>query len=272
MDQPGSDDPIIRIGDRVTIFLKGKKHTATLSEGRLSLGNFSIPGKELVGKNFGSIEVADMKFTVLPAIARDHMETMNRGPQVILPGDASTILFHAGITSGKKVLEAGSGSGGLTIALASAVAPSGRILSLDIRPANLEIARKNLRKAGLQHQVTFAEGDIKDPVRVGLLVQELNIQEMDVVVLDMPDPWEAMDTVRNVLRIGGSLVVYLPTMNQVERIRGELEGWDGTSGGFVDIFTQETLTREIKVSKGAVRPEYSMLGHTAYLTFARRSG
>ena len=271
MDQPGSNDTIIRLGDRVTIFLKGKKFTVTISEGRLALGNFSIPGRELLGKTFGLQAIAGMEFIVLPAIARDHMETMKRGPQVILRDDASTILFYAGITSGKNVLEAGSGSGGLTIALASAVAPSGRVLSLDIKPANLEIARKNIRKAGLRDQVTFVQGDVKETSQVVQSMKNLSIPEMDVVVLDMPDPWEAMETVRSALKIGGSLVIYLPTMNQVERIRGVLEGWDGASGGFIDIYTQETLTREIKVSKGAVRPDYSMLGHTAYLTFARRS-
>lgn len=270
MDEPGDHKEIIRTGNRVTIFLREKKYTVTVNDGRLSLGNFSIPGSELIGSEFGIQYIAGVELTVLPSIARDQMETMKRGPQVILPGDASTILFYAGITQGKTILEAGSGSGGLTIALASAVGESGKVISMDIKPANSEIAQRNVRKAGLHHQVEFAVGDIKDTNTTLNTLKKSEIRSVDVVVLDMPDPWEAMETVRNVLKVGGVLVGYLPTMNQVEKFRGELEGWEGSEGGFIDIFTQETLRREIIVRKGAVRPDYSMLGHTGYLTFARK--
>lgn len=270
MQRSGDHENLIREGERVTIFLKGKKYTVTVREGRLNLGSLSIPGSEVIGKSFGTIPIAGMELIILPATAIDHMETMRRGPQVILPDDASTIIFFGSVTPGSTILEAGSGSGGLTTALASAVGESGRIISMDLKGSNSEMAKKNIRKAGFSKRVSFIVGDVKEPETVASAMNEGEIQHFDAIILDMPDPCEAMNTVQQFLRIGGTLVGYLPTMNQVEKLRGELEDWNEGKPRFIDILTREALIREIVVRKGAVRPEYSMLGHTAYLTFARK--
>lgn len=267
-----SDDrrDTIQSGDRVTIFLKGKKHTVTIVDSRLSLGSFSIPGSGVIGHPFGSLTIAGVEMVIIPTSTRDHMETMRRGPQVILPDDASSILLHSSITPGATVLEAGSGSGGLTLALASAVGGFGKIVSIDLKSANSEMANKNIRKAGLAKRVVFSVGNVKDPEHVAASMIRAEVEEFDAIVLDMPDPWEAMDSVHRFLKIGGTLVGYLPTMNQVETFRSHLEDWEGGEPRFIDVYSQESLVREIAVRKGAVRPEYSMLGHTAYLTFARK--
>jgi len=267
---PPPDPLTIQEGDRALFLIKGKQTLATIQGKRVKAGSISIPASALIGTCYGKQNVAGMDIIILPATPKDHMENLDRGPQVIMPGDASTILFYGDVRSGKTVLEAGSGSGSLTIALASAVGREGVVFSFDNRPRSTEIARKNITRSGFSQQVIFHTGDVKDSGEVGSILADHHYEKVDSMVLDMPDPWEALDTIRNVLKIGGILVCYLPTMNQVERLRGALKDSVGPDWGFVDIHTHETIRRELVVKPGAVRPDYSMLGHTAYLTFARR--
>jgi len=261
-------------GDRVTLFLKGKRHTTVIRSGRMDAGSFSFPGESLMGQTYGRNEIAGMELVVLPALARDHMETLDRGPQIILPGDASTILFYADIHEGSVVLEAGTGSGSMTIALASAVGEKGRVITMDNVPKHLEGAKRNVKRAGYLDRVEFLKGDIRDKSTFAELFMSQPLERVDSVVLDMPDPWAAVNSIRGIMKPGGILAGYIPTTNQVERFRMELQASitapEITDHGFIDVFTMETLRREMVVKKGAVRPDYSMLGHTGYLTFARR--
>jgi len=261
-------------GDRATFFLKGKKFTSTLVRGMMRIGKFSFPGDAIIGKSFGKHELAGVSMIVLPALTRDHMDCLERGPQIILPCDAATILLHADISCGSTVLEAGSGSGSLTIALTSAVGEDGCVISMDINRQNMERAQRNVRKAGYGSRVNFLVGDVRNQQNTVVSIHELNVDRVDAVILDIPDPWDAVGTVEEVLRVGGILVSYLPTINQVEQFRKEIEGWDPDrrprEAAFIDSITMETLMREIVVNEGAVRPDYSMLGHTGYLTFARK--
>lgn len=298
MESSENAETTISAGEWVTIFTQDKKYTARVSHDRISVGGLTFPGDLLIGNSFGINVIAGIRMIVVPAHPRDHMETMKRGPQIILPWDASTILFYADIRSGKTIIEAGSGSGSLTIALASTVAPSGHVFSIDMKSRNLDIARKNVKRSGFSDVVTFIKGDIREsnihmsdkphqnPDEDHLSNDHADIDitgtrnipidqqtEVDAVILDMPDPWNALSTIEPILKIGGSLVCYLPTMNQLEELRSHIEGWNGANVGesnYIDIFTLETIHREISVKKGAVRPDYSMLGHTGYLTFARK--
>lgn len=273
MKQTPHPGAVIRIGDRVTVFHGGSKHTIAVTDTRLSLGSVSIPGGEIIGHQYGQVSLAGVEMIILPATAVDHMGAIQRGPQIILPDDAALIMLHGSVTPGTTVLEAGSGSGSLTMALASAVGPDGHVLSLDLRRTNSELAARNIARAGLSNRVTFGVGDVRDRGAVEAMMRgpgRSERAELDTVILDIPDPWEALDTVHGFLKIGGTLVCYLPTMNQVETLRCDLEDWDGGVPRFIEIRSRETLVRELAVKRGAVRPAYSMLGHTAYLTFARR--
>ncbi|MCK4613716.1 MAG: methyltransferase domain-containing protein, partial [Thermoplasmata archaeon] len=151
----------IREGDRAAFFVKAKKSSATITRDRISVCGLSFSGTKLIGRPYGRHEIAGIELIVLPALPRDLMEHIKRGPQVILPWDASTIIFYADIRAGKTIIEAGSGSGSLTIALASSVRPDGRVISVDIKSSNTEIARRNVRKAGFSDHVIFHTGDVK---------------------------------------------------------------------------------------------------------------
>ena len=126
----------IHLGDRALFLINGKKGVATISTGRISVCKLTFPANMLVGKPYGRHELAGKELVVLPANTRDLMENIRRGPQVILPKDAANIIFHANIRAGSIVLEAGSGSGSLTIALANAVSDNGKVFSVDISSYN----------------------------------------------------------------------------------------------------------------------------------------
>ncbi|HDI75359.1 MAG TPA: methyltransferase domain-containing protein, partial [Thermoprotei archaeon] len=166
------------------------------------------------------------------------------------------IVFLSGVGPGSIVVEAGTGSGFLTAALAYYVRPDGRVYSYEIRRDFLEIARKNLSLCGLLPYVDLKHKDIVDGI------DEKNV---DAVILDMPNPWDVVPHAKEALKDGGVFVSFLPTINQVEKIVEKL-----IHENFLDVLTIETLLRKIKVKKGETRPETFMIGHTGYIVFARK--
>lgn len=202
------------------------------------------------------LSIGQAKFLVLDSGTVDRIETIRRKAQIILPKDAASIILSCDIRSGCTVVEGGAGSGALTIALASFVHPGGKVISYEAREEFLEIAQDNVEKAGIADVVEFRLDDV---------TRHLEESTVDAVVLDIPNPWDALGGVHRALRPGGHFASYVPTMNQVERTVHELQKLP-----FVGIRSTETLEREIEVGEMGTRPSFKMLGHTGYLTFARK--
>lgn len=207
------------------------------------------PGEEVhwLGSNYRLLR---------PSLA-DLFGSLRRGAQIVTPKDAAQLLYLAAVSPGATVAEAGSGSGALTIALAHAVGPQGRVLSFDRRADFLEDARRNVARAGLSDRVTFRERDV---ARDGL-----DAVDLDSIVLDLPEPWEVLASAHAALRIGGAIATYTPTYNQLERTVRALR-----SAGFDEVRALELIERPIHVGEGGTRPEFDMLGHTAFLAAGRR--
>jgi tRNA (adenine57-N1/adenine58-N1)-methyltransferase len=211
----------------------------------------------LVGKEYGRhIEIGNKKFWILSPSLQDKLHSLKRRAQIILTKDIGQILINCSIESGQAVFEAGIGSGSLTIALANAVAPNGKVISYDFREEFIEHAMKNVKKAGLGK---FVIPKLKD------VTEGIDEKNLDVIILDIPNPWEAVNHVWNALKIGGYFCSFSPLTTQVENTVNELE-----KHGFIEIKTFENIQREMIVSKHGVRPSFNMLGHTGYLTFARK--
>lgn len=185
------------------------------------------------------------------------MESLDRGAQVIIPKDAATILLNCGINSGRTVLEVGAGSGGLTTALLNAVAPDGRVHTIELKEENVKRTLKNIKRTGLDRSWEYTIGDAKE-TKVDIVA--------DVLVTDMPDPWLALENLNKNLRTGGRICSYIPNMNQVESIVNALR-----EKGFAEIFALENIQRGLDVHPGGVRPSFEMLGHTGYLVFGRKT-
>ncbi|RLF29143.1 MAG: tRNA (adenine-N1)-methyltransferase [Thermoplasmata archaeon] len=246
-------------GDRVVLIDKNYKKfiVNTLEKAGKIRGIGVLDPGILVGAEYGKqIEIGDKKFWILKPLLTDKMQALKRHAQIILPKDAAQIILNCSIEHGNIVLEAGIGSGSLTIALANTVAPTGRVISYDIRRDFIEHAMKNIRNAGLEEYVTAKLKDV---------TLDIDEKELDAVVLDIPNPWDAVKHAWKALKTGGYLCSYSPLISQVEKTVHEI--W---KHGFIEIKTFENLQREMVVSKHGTRPSFDMLGHTGYLTFARK--
>jgi tRNA (adenine57-N1/adenine58-N1)-methyltransferase len=213
--------------------------------------------KILVGKEYGKqITIGDKQFWILQPSLMDKLQGLKRKAQIILPRDAGHIIMNCSIETGHKVLEAGIGSGSLTIALANTVAPTGKVFSYDNRTDFIDHALKNLKKSNLDSFVTTKNKDI---------TKGISEKDLDAVIFDIPNPWDAIGHAWKALKTGGYLCVYSPLTSQVEKTVMELK-----KHGFIEIKTFENIQREMVVSDRGTRPSFNMLGHTGYLTFARK--
>ncbi|MFX1408079.1 MAG: tRNA (adenine-N1)-methyltransferase [Promethearchaeota archaeon] len=218
---------------------------------------------DIIGKPYGSVifskpfETQGYKFYILKPLPSDYIIHMTRKTQIIYPEDAGLILIYSGIGPGSKVIEAGCGSGALTCILGNYVKPNGHIYSYDIREKSLKIAKKNVLKAKLEKIVSIEYKNI--------IEDDLDLQEIDSIILDMAEPWKAVDKVRTYLKLSGTLVSFSPTIEQVKKTTFALR-----SNEFFEINTYELLKRTYQVKENATRPQVRMIGHSGYLTFARK--
>ncbi len=180
---------------------------------------------------------------------------IRRNTQIVYPKEIGYILIKMNIGPGVRVIEAGTGSGGLTLALARMVGPEGAVYTYEARPAMQALARRNLERLGLADNVHFHLRDI-----AGGFEEE----EVDALFLDVREPWHYLDVVHRALRSGGFFGALLPTTNQVSELLAALEQ---APFGFVEV--EELLLRAYKPVPQRLRPQDRMVGHTGYLLFAR---
>jgi len=212
---------------------------------------------DLIGKAWGS-EVISHKgnpfFLLQPTLA-DVIAEIPRNTQIIYPKDIGFILVTMGIGSGTKVLEAGSGSGALTTALAWVVGPEGTVVSYEMRPDVKNLAQKNLNRVGLSSRVDFKLGDIAEGI---------SVRGFDAVFLDIPNAYELISQVKQALKPGGHFGCIFPTINQVMRLLPALH-----ANNFKVVDICEIMLRYYKSHQDRLRPTDRMVAHTGYLTFAR---
>jgi tRNA (adenine57-N1/adenine58-N1)-methyltransferase catalytic subunit len=213
---------------------------------------------EWIGREFGSKVICDhaMGYLLKPT-TNDLMMKASRESGIIYPKDAGYLILKAGIHSGSKVLEIGTGSGSLTMALAKAVQPHGKVYTFDRRTDLPQNAIKNVQRAGLSDYVSFNQRVSQEP---------LPEKNFDAVILDIPTPWEEVDVVREALKGGGTLVSLNPTFNQIERMAEALR-----RSGFIRVESLELLEREILAREGKTRPVMRMVSHTEFLLFATKA-
>jgi tRNA (adenine57-N1/adenine58-N1)-methyltransferase len=178
---------------------------------------------------------------------------------VIYPKDIGVLLMYADIAPGSRVLEAGTGSGALTMALCRATGPEGRVVSYEVREDFHQGARANLEMffSKLPDWLDLRLGDVREVASTG--------QTFDRVVLDLPEPWAILEDIGRALRGGAILCTYLPTTNQVQEAVLALE-----AAGFVEPRTFEVLVRTWHVTRRSVRPDHRMVAHTGFMTVARK--
>lgn len=243
----------------VLLDAKGRSYLLVLEPGRTYQYHAGIVAHDdILGRDEGSrvATSTDAQLIALRPRLADYILRMKRGAQVVYPKDIGPIITWGDIGPGMQVVEGGTGSGALAMALARAVGPSGRVVSVERRPDHAAHAAKVIRGF-------FGDVPPQLELRTGELTDAVIDVEPERVVLDVPDPWEVVPAIEKALTPGGVMVSYLPTVPQVQRLR------DAMRDRFADVLTAEFMMREWSVDGRSVRPEHRMVGHTGFITAGR---
>ncbi len=205
--------------------------------------------------DLGKVVLGLDEFRVVKSNLYDYMSTIKRNAQIISIKDAAYIIARCGIRAGSIVVEGGVGSGSLTTALLYYTRPGGKVITYEIRKDFKEFALRNVERIDHKHWL-IKNGDVRKDV------SERNI---DAFVLDIPDPWNAVEIGYRALKLGGCFFAYVPTCNQVEKVYKELE-----QHGFEDLEASELIQRKIHVGAMGTRPDNIEVGHTGFLVFGRK--
>lgn len=256
-------DRNFKYGDRVQLTdNKGKLYSITLSQGsEWHTHKGMLKHDELVGLPEGSIVSTnqDLKFQAFRPLLADYVLSMPRGATIIYPKDLGMILGVADIGPGVRVLEAGVGSGALSIAILRAVADSGYLHSVEIREDFAAISEQNVSNY-------FGIKPKNWKLTVGALQDQKFDSDFDRVILDMLSPWECLEVASQALVPGGVVMAYVATTTQLSKIAEAMK----ESGAFSEPESSETIVRGWHHEGLAVRPQHRMIGHTGFLIFARR--
>ncbi len=247
-------------GDVVQLVgLRHKHFIFTLvPDGELQTHRGVLKHNDLIGLSYGTqvfSHIGAPFFLLQPSLA-DLLNELPRNTQILYPKDIGFILVTMSVGPGQRVVEAGTGSGSMTIALAHAVGPEGRVFSYEQRQDFQNLARKNLARVGLESRVDFKLRDI---------AEGLDETDADAFFLDVPNPYDYIEQVRAALKPGGYFCTLIPTVNQVEKVLHALR-----LHRFAFIEVAEMLLRYYKPEPTRFRPTDRMVAHTGFLVFARR--
>ena len=256
-------DRNFKYGDRVQLTdAKGKLYSITLSAGAEWHTHKGVLKHEtLVGLPEGSIVATsgELKFQAFRPLLADYVLSMPRGATIVYPKDAAMIIGIADIKPGIKVLEAGVGSGALSISILRAVGESGHLHSVEIRDDFAKISQENVKSY-------FSDLPKNWKLTVGALQEQKLESDYDRVILDMLSPWECVETAAHALVPGGVFLSYVATTTQLSKIAEAIKD----NGNFTEPESSETIVRGWHHEGLAVRPQHRIIGHTGFLIFARR--
>lgn len=242
------------------IVLKGEGDTHLLQ--RPAKGEtVDVDGVGVVGADLlAEVEVGELlrlgrsRYRVLEPTPQRVFEALERGAQVIRPADASRIAHLAAIGPSSTVVEGGAGSGALGAYVAHLVGEEGHVVSIDRRQDHLDVARRNVERAGLAERVSFRQAELAE-------VEEV----CDAFLVDVPSPENIVPAAERCLRPGGRVVFFTPLVDQIQDVRRALD-----EAAFGEVESLEVLERGWVVHERGARPDFDMLGHTGFLTAATR--
>lgn len=243
---------------------KGRRYLVDLAPGSdFQYHAGTLPHDDIIGAEPGSLfrSTADSRLVVLRPRLADYVLKMPRGAQLIYPKDLGPMIHWGDIAPGQTVIEAGTGSGALALALLRGVGRDGRVITVERRSDHLAHAARIISRfhGGLPDNLTMLEGDVCEVFD--------DHPGADRLMLDLPEPWDVAQAAAGKLQAGAVVCAYVPTVPQVQRFTDALR----RSGWFVGTETFEGLHREWKVEGRSVRPESQMVGHTGFITVARHA-
>lgn len=252
---------LIREGDHVLLYLDRRRTYLVKVEKEKNFHTHKgfVKLDNLIGKNYGTKIKSNLnvEFVALKPVLRDYILKSFRKTQIMYPKDIALTIMFSGIGPGSKVVDAGTGSGALTTALAHFVKPKGHVYSYEVREKFVEIAKKNLTRSGLIDFVKLKNKDV---------IAGIDESDVDAVILDLATPWLVIPNAYTALKPSGTVISFSPTIDQVVKTVEALK-----ENSFVDIETVECLMRGMQTERGKTRPHTLMTGHTGYITSARKA-
>lgn len=251
---------LTQLNDTVLLVSRDEKRymVRLTAGGQMHTNRGFIPHDAIIGKPYGSTVKTQLghPFLLLQPSSHDLVMRIKRAGQIIYPKEIGAIVMKLNIVPGSRIVEAGTGSGALTLALARLVAPHGKIFTYEEREDMFENARKNFERAGVTEVVEAKQRDI----RAGF-----DERDADALFLDVREPWQFLSQAHAALKGGGFFGSLVPTTNQISDLLAEME----RLGGWAEIEVIEIFERNYKVNAERLRPFDRMIGHTGYLIFAR---
>lgn len=259
-DTPASSldyqQPIILIDRR-----RKEKYTVLKPEKVMNLNGNVINHDDIVGLSDGDrIESAKGNpYKVFKATLQQHILNMPRYATIIYPKDVASILMHGDIRWGHKVVEGGLGSGALALSMLQAIGSSGHLTTYELKTESIRYSKQNIEVfMGTPDNHVIHHSDIYEAITE---------EQVDRVVLDIPEPWRVVDHAVNALVDGGLFISYLPTILQVHQLVQSLR----SHPAMYTTWSLEVLERPWHVTEESVRPDHKMHAHTGFLVFSRRS-
>ncbi len=230
----------------------GKKRYVAWKKGeKYIVGDFAV----LSEMKEGRVKLGLREYVSVKSNLYDYLFTIRRNAQIIDIKDSSYLIARCGIRAGSVVVEGGVGSGALTTALLYFTYPSGRVYTYEKRRDFAEFAKKNVERIEYSHW-TLKMGDVTTDVEE---------RDVDAFVVDIPEPWEAVEMAKKALRNGGCFSSYVPTYNQMEKVYKKMQ-----ENGFGDMEACEIIKRNMHVGELGTRPENIEVAHTGFLIFGRK--
>ena len=256
MPKPFQDGDLVLFVDA-----RARQYLKVLGVGKVFQSHVGVlPHDEVIGRDPGvhlETNTGKLLLAVRPTLA-EYVMKMRRASQIIYPKDTGAILVYGDIFPGATVLEAGVGSGAMTLALLRAVGPTGRVITYEQRQDMAANGARNIRGfMGEPENFTLRMGDIYEPTEE---------RDVDRVMLDVPEPWQALEPLSAALITGGILIAYLPTVLQVHRLHQALE--DHPCYTMAETF--EVMLRPWHLAETSARPAHRMVAHTGFITRAVR--
>ena len=235
----------------------GKKYLVKDLQQDFYTAEGTISKKDLQSEKEAATEIDSnkgKKFLLLHPAFPDLWESLQRGPQIMLQKDIGLILAKTGVNKESVAVDAGGGSGSLCLSLANVCK---QVTTYENNPEHYNLVMKNKELFGMKNLAVKKQN----------ITQGIEERGLDLVTLDLPEPWEVIVHAEKSLKAGGFLVVYLPNLLQMKQFI------DATKGTIIRVLeTLELLERKWKIEERIMRPEFEMLGHTGFLCFCRRWG
>ena len=240
------------------LIIGGSAHLIDLDSDIIEIPRFgSFPGEAVKNQKMGEeFDLFGEKSLIVEYSMSDLQSNIKRGPQIILPKDIAWMIHKSGLKSGDTVIEAGTGSAALTLSLAQTVAPNGKVVTFENNSKHSLVAEKNLDMSPWKDLVKINKTELSETT------EEIRA---DSIFLDLPNPNQIVSWAERSLKVGGYMLIYVPTSNQVEKLLTSLGDWK-------QVEIVEIIQREWQARSDALRPKSSMIGHTGFIVSARWNG